>query len=84
MKQSYYGDSPEVAKLVEIGRNMISLCESNKLFPKDDDMWNVAVTCGNKLTTYGTTWSRVKSLSDLSKDERKAMLEYLENHSQKG
>ena len=76
--------SPEVAKLVEIGRNMISLCESNKLFPKDDYMWNQAVMCGNKLTTYGTTWSRVQSLSDLTKDERKAMLEYLENHSQKG
>jgi len=81
MKVSYYEDSPEVKKLVEIGRNMISLCEANELYPKDDYMWNQAVVCGNKLTTIGTTWSNVKSIKDLSVDERKAMLHYPEKHS---
>ena len=83
MKQSYYDDSPQVKKLVEIGRNMISLCEENKLFPKDDYMWNQAVVCGNKLTTIGPPWTRIKTIDDLTLDERKAMLHYLENHSQK-
>ena len=75
---SYYDDSPEVKKLVKIGRNMIRLCEENKLFPKDDHLWNCAVVAGNKLTTVGTTWARVKTVNDLTQDERKAVLGYLE------
>ena len=75
---SYYDDSPEVKKLVEIGRNMIRLCEENKLFPKDDYLWNCAVTAGNKLTTVGTTWARVKTADDLTPDERKAVIGYLD------
>ena len=35
---SYYDDSPEVKKLVEIGRNMIRCVKKNKLFPKDDHL----------------------------------------------
>ena len=75
MQKSYYGDSKEVARLVHIGRQMITLAEQNVLYPKDDYMWNQAVVCGNKLTTVGTTWTSLNSLSDLSKDEKKALLE---------
>ena len=57
---------------------MIRLCEENKLFPKDDYLWNCAVTAGNKLTTVGTTWARVKTAGDLTQDERKAVLGYLD------
>lgn len=81
--QSYYDDSKEIKRLVAIGRQMITLAEQNVLYPKDDYMWNQAVVCGNKLTTIGTTWSRCQSVSDLSKDEKKALLHYLDNHSQK-
>jgi hypothetical protein len=83
MQKSYYGDSKEIARLVYIGRQMITLAEQNVLYPKDDYMWNQAVVCGNKLTTVGTTWTRLNSLSELSKDEKKALLHYLDNHSTK-
>jgi hypothetical protein len=58
---------------------MIALCEKNELFPDDDAMWNAAVVCGNKLTTIGTTWSRINSIADLQPIERKALQTYLEN-----
>ena len=68
----------EVKKLgVEIGRNMIRLCEENKLFPKDGHLWNCSIV-SNKLTTVNCTWARVKTVNDLTQDERKAVLGYLE------
>jgi|TARA_A200000159_G_C7331025_1_gene342929 hypothetical protein len=79
MSISYYDDSPAVKQLVQIGRTMIALCEKNELFPDDDAMWNAAVVCGNKLTTIGTTWSRINSIADLQPIERKALQTYLEN-----
>ena len=42
--KSYYDDPAEVKKIVEIGRQLITLCEENKLYPKDDLLWNAAVT----------------------------------------
>jgi len=33
---------------------------------------------GNKLTTVGTTWARVKTVGDLTQDERQAVLGYLD------
>ena len=50
---SYYDDGPNVKKLVKYGREMITLAEEPNLYPKDDEMWNAAVTCGNKLTSFG-------------------------------
>ena len=77
-QMSYYGDSPAVAKIVKIGREMITLCEENKLFPKDDLLWNAAVTAGNKMVTAGTTWTRFIGPSSLTKNERTALLGYLD------
>ena len=77
-QMSYYGDSPAVAKIVKIGREMITLCEENKLFPKDDLLWNAAVTAGNKMVTAGTTWTRFNDVGSLTLNERKALLGYLD------
>ena len=41
-------------------------------------MWNRAVTAGNKLTTLGTTWG-IKSVSDLTNEERLAVQEFIAN-----
>ena len=71
---SYYGDSPAVQKIVSIGREMITLAETNKLFPKDDLLWNAAVTAGNKMVTY----TRFKDVGSLTPDEKTALLEYLD------
>ena len=44
-----------------MGRNLITLAEKNEIYPKDDLLWNAAVTAGNKLVSLGTTWSNFKS-----------------------
>ncbi len=75
---SYYGDSPAVAKIVEMGREIITLCEKNELYPKDDELWNAAVTAGNKMVTTGTPWSRFKDTNSLTELEKKALIGYLE------
>jgi frataxin-like iron-binding protein CyaY len=66
---------------VELGRTLITLCEKNEIFNGQDEesltMWNAAVTAGNKMCTYGTTWSKFKSTEDLSEIEKKAVLQYL-------
>ena len=42
---------------VNIGRELIALCEQNRIFGGDDEesltLWNAAVTAGNKFVTYG-------------------------------
>ena len=67
---------------VELGRELITLCEQNKLFPNDDEksltLWNAAVTAGNKFVTYGTTWTRFKGIESLSEIEKSAVRQYLE------
>tara|TARA_B100000212_G_C27114972_1_gene422352 strand:+ start:32 stop:307 length:276 start_codon:yes stop_codon:yes gene_type:complete len=78
MKKSIYENNEAVMKIVEIGRNMITACEKNALYPQDDYMWNTAVVAGNKLTTLGTTWG-IKSVQDLSKSESKAVQDFLKN-----
>ena len=77
-ERSIYTDDFATMKVVEIRRNMITACERNKLFPKDDLMWNRAVTAGNKLTTIGTVYG-IKSVKELSKDESNAVQEFLKN-----
>ena len=32
-------------KIVRMGRNLITLCEQNKLYPKDDEMWKCSGDC---------------------------------------
>ncbi len=66
-------------KIVRMGRNLITLCELNKLYPKNDEMWNAAVTAGNKLVTIGTTYG-LKSLKELSTNEAKAVTYYLNKY----
>ncbi len=77
---SYYGDTPTIMKIVEMGRDLITLCEKNELYPKDDLMWNAAVTAGNKMVTAGTAGyaCRFKDINSFTDLERKAVLGYLE------
>ena len=77
-KFSYYDDSPQVKQFVKLGRELISLAGANKIYPKDDALWNAAVTAGNKLVTAGTPWARFKDTSSFSNIEKKAVLGYLE------
>lgn len=67
-------------KIVRMGRNLITLAEKNELFPKNDELWNAAVTAGNKLVTIGTTWTSFKSFSDLTDMETEAVYTYLDEY----
>ena len=40
MSISYYDPNPQEKKLIEYGRDMITLAEANTLYPDDDEMWN--------------------------------------------
>ena len=80
MKSIYENFNGHEEKIVRMGRNLITLCEQNKLFPKNDEMWNAAVTAGNKLVTIGLPYSRFKSMKDLSSKESKAVLHYLNKY----
>ena len=75
--ENFVNDNEE--KMVRMGRNLITLCEQNKLYPKNDEMWNAAVTAGNRLVTINTTYG-MKSLSELKKLEKKAVYDYLNKY----
>jgi len=66
---------------VDLGRKLITLCENNEIFNGQDEesltLWNAAVTAGNKMTTFGTTWTKFKSTEDFSEIEKTAVLRYL-------
>lgn len=74
---------------VKLGRKLIRDCEDNKIYasnskqPLDkqrelDEKWNAAVTAGNKLVTYGTTWSRFESINDLTPLEKLVIKEQIQ------
>lgn len=65
--------------IIKLGRTLIDLAEENQIYPKDDHLWNCAVTAGNKMVTIGTTWARFNSFKDLSNDERQAVLGFIES-----
>lgn len=73
---------------VKLGQRLIKDCEENKIYASNskqslekqnelDAKWNAAVTAGNKLVTYGTTWTRFKSIHDLTELEKKVVLEQI-------
>ena len=66
-------------RIVRMGRNLITMCEKNEIFPKNDEMWNAAVTAGNKLVTINTTYG-MKSLSELKDNEKKAVYHYISKY----
>ena len=66
-------------KFVRRGRNLNTLCELNKLYPQNDEMWNAAVTAGNKLVTINTTYG-MKALSELKDNEKKAVYHYISKY----
>jgi len=67
---------------VELGRKLITLCENNEIFNGQDEesltLWNAAVTAGNKMITFGTTWTKFKSTEDFNEIEKTAVLRYLD------
>jgi|ETNmetMinimDraft_21_1059911.scaffolds.fasta_scaffold63947_2 hypothetical protein len=79
----YYAEDPKVMQVVRLGQELITACENGELFPGNDDesyeLWNAAVTAGNRMTTYGMVWSSFKSVNQLNKIQKKAVLTYLDS-----
>jgi|TARA_R110001606_G_scaffold398842_1_gene579194 hypothetical protein len=77
----YYAEDPKVMQVVRLGQELITSCENGTLFAGNDEksyeLWNAAVTAGNKMTTYGMVWSNFKSMSQLNKIQKSAVLQYL-------
>lgn len=65
--------------IVALGRELINKCEKNELYPKDDLLWNAAVTAGNKMVTVGTVWTRFKDFSSLDRNETQAVLGFIKS-----
>lgn len=74
---SYYDLSPAEQKLVEIGRELMTLAEEHLIYKDNDELWNAALTAGSKLTTVGSIFSRFNGLEDLDKNEKKVLRDYL-------
>ncbi len=78
----YYAEDPKVMQVVKLGQELIAKAEDGTLFNGNDDesyeLWNAAVTAGNKMTTFGMVWSNFKSMKQLNKIQSKAVLEYLD------
>jgi len=78
----YYAEDPKVMQVVRLGQELITNCENGIIFAGNDDesyeLWNAAVTAGNKMTTFGMVWSNFKSMKQLNKIQSKAVLEYLD------
>ena len=78
----YYAEDPKVMQVVRLGQELITNCENGIIFAGNDDesykLWNAAVTAGNRMTTFGMVWSNFKSMSQLTKIEASAVLQYLD------
>ena len=56
--KGYYEMTQSEKRIVEIARNMMREVEENRLFQDDDDLWNAAMSAGNKMVTIGLPFSR--------------------------
>ena len=73
--ENFVNDNEE--KIVRMGRNLITLAEKNELYPKDDEMWNAAMSAGNKMVTIGLPFSRFEGVKDLTSKEQRAVKMFL-------
>lgn len=77
IEQSYYGVNPIQKKIIEIARNMMLEVEEHRLFANDDEMWNAAMSAGNKMVTVGLPYSRFEKIQDLNAKEQRALSHFL-------
>jgi hypothetical protein len=66
-----------VRYFVKLGQDIIDWAEWHGLFKDDDELWNAAVTAGNKLITVGTP-TGIRSVNELKDIERKALYQFIE------
>lgn len=77
-----YYEMTEVEKgIVEIARSMMYEVEEHNMFSDNDEMWNAAMSAGNKMVTIGLPFSRFKSVGDLNTKEQRAVKMFLESRN---
>ena len=80
-RDSIYTSPESQMHIVKLGREIITACEMGELHPGNDEeslrLWNAAVTAGNKMTTIGLTYSRFKTVNDLTPLEQDSVLTYI-------
>jgi hypothetical protein len=74
---SYYDLSPAEQRLVNIGRELMTLAEEHIIYRDNDELWNAAISAGSKLTTVGSIFSRFNGIDDLDTVEKKVLREFL-------
>ncbi len=84
-RDSIYTSPESQMAIVKMGREIITMCEVGELHAGNDEeslqLWNAAVTAGNKMTTIGLTYSRFNSVDDLTPLEKKAVLTYVKERA---
>jgi hypothetical protein len=63
--------------MADLGRKLVKSAEEMTIEYNDEE-WNAAVTAGDKLTRFGTTYGPKSLTKDFSKEERKVILQYLD------
>lgn len=77
--KGYYDMTATEKRIVEIARNMMREVEENNLFNDNDEMWNAAMSAGNKMVTIGLPFTRFKGVSDLTEKEQRAVSAFLQS-----
>lgn len=77
MKIHYFGMSEAEKYMADLGRKLVKSAEEMTIEYNDEE-WNAAVTAGDKLTRFGTTYGPKSLTKDFSKEERKVILQYLD------
>jgi len=76
--KGYYEMSDVEKRIVELARSMMHEVEEKNMFCDNDELWNAAMSAGNKMVTIGLPWSRFKSVGDLNTKEQRAVKMFLD------
>jgi len=76
--KGYYEMSDVEKQIVELARSMMYEVEERNMFCDNDELWNAAMSAGNKMVTIGLPWSRFKGVGDLNTKEQRAVKMFLD------
>jgi hypothetical protein len=82
MKMYHYDMTPGEKFMAQLGRELVSSAE-NMTIQYDDESWNAAITAGDKLTRFGTTYGPKSLTKDFTKEERRVILQFMDKRNGK-
>ena len=75
--KGYYEMTDVEKQIVELARSMMYEVEERNMFCDNDEMWNAAMSAGNKMVTIGLPFSRFEGVNDLTNKEQRAVKMFL-------